>query len=161
MAKPVKIKSTFNLKKLASNVDNLVVDGLNLQGKYLNDDIQNGIDLSEDIFGKRFKPLSMVRTQQRKRKNQGHKPLIVTGNMRKTRLIKASTSKPTVTIRMIGKNKKGEFYGAEHNKGVGNLPQRKWFGITKGMQPGGKLNKKSMAQMRLAIRRKWRSGLGT
>ena len=37
--KPVKIKTTFNLKKLANNLDNIVVEGLNLQAKYLNDDI--------------------------------------------------------------------------------------------------------------------------
>ena len=155
------ITSTFSLKKLAKNVDNIVVDGLNLQAKYLNDDIQNGIDLGEDIYGERFKPLSMMRSKQRRQKNLGIKPLDVTGNMRKTRIIKATASQPVVTIRMIGTNKKGEVYGADHNTGKGNLPVRKWFGITKQMQPGGRLNKKAMGQMRLAIRKQWRTRFGT
>ena len=45
--KPVKIKTSFNLKKLANNLDNIVVEGLNLQAKYLNDGPQRYMSVKE------------------------------------------------------------------------------------------------------------------
>ena len=66
---------------------------------------------------------------------------------------------------MVGKNKKGIHYGALHNQGGVNeqgniLPQRKWFGITLGMRPGGDLLKKTYELMKLSIRSNWRKKLG-
>lgn len=163
--KPVKIKTTFNLKKLANNLDDIVVDGLNLQARYLNDSIQNGIDVGEDIFGRKFKPLSGMRKKARSLKNQGAKILDATGNMRKTKLIRATKNNPRSGVKMDGKNKKGQYYGALHNQGGVNelghaLPKRKWFGITLEMRPGGKLLEKTYKMMRMNIRRKWRKKLG-
>jgi hypothetical protein len=162
--KPLKIKSTFNLKKLANNIDDIVADGLNLQAKYLNDSIQNGIDVGEDIDGKAFYPLSGMRLTSRSLKNQGSKILDATGNMRKTKLIRAKKGdrNPVAGVKQNGRpNKKGNHYGAFHNKGGVNelghiVPQRKWFGITKEMLPGGILNMKVMQIMLMRIRSKWR-----
>mgnify|MGYP003660216917 FL=1 len=163
MAKdPIKIKTTFNLKKLAINIDKIVADGLNMQAKYLNDSIQNGIDTGTDIYGDSFARLGGMRIQSRRLKGQGSKILDATGNMRKTKLIRATGSNPVAGVKQNGRpNKQGNHYGAFHNKGgineLGhNVPKRKWFGITKEMLPGGRLNNKVMEIMKMHIRSQWR-----
>ena len=164
MAKNIKIKSTFNLKKLANNIDNVVADGLNTMAKFLNDSIQNGLDFGVDIDDKPFEKLGPARRKERGAKGTGSKPLVETGNMRKTRIIKAKGNDPVAKIKMMGK-KNGIHYGALHNEGYvvssgkfkgSEVPQRKWFGFTKQMKPGGSDNKKAMNLILLNIRRNWR-----
>jgi phage gpG-like protein len=168
MAKIRGFKTSFDLKKLSKKMDDIVSWGLNEMAKQLNKDIQKGLDSSTDIDGNPFVKLSDSRLAQRGKKGTGGKPLVETGTMRKTRLIKASAKKPVAKVQMNGK-RKGKFYGALHNKGyvVGggrfkgsNVPQRKWFGMTKGMMAGGSENDKVMKRILAHIRKSWRKRLG-
>ena len=61
---------------------------------------------------------------------------------------------------MVGK-RKGIHYGAYHNEGAkrnrgGTLPQRKWFGMTKSMKPGGKERNTALGIIKLGIIRGWK-----
>ena len=68
---------------------------------------------------------------------------------------------PVAKIEMVGK-RKGVHYGAFHNEGAssrsrgGNLPQRKWFGLTKSMEPGGKARNTALGIISLGIIRGWK-----
>ena len=169
MAKIKGFKTSFSFKKLANNLDDVVAWGLNEMAKQLNKDIQQGLDSSTDIDGNPFVKLGDSRLAQRAKKGTGSKPLVESGRMRKTKLIKAQAKgDPVAKIQMNGK-RKGVFYGALHNKGYvvssgrfkgSNVPQRKWFGMTKEMEPGGAENKKVMVRILAHIRKSWRKRLG-
>ena len=79
-----------------------------------------------------------------------------TGRMRKTKKTPAKPGPaPVATLEMVGK-RKGVHYGAFHNEGGPNLPQRKWFGLTKSMEPGGKARNTAMGIIKLGIIRRWK-----
>ena len=52
MAKPVKIKKTFDFGKLAGLFPSIIVEGLNVIGKRANNAIQDGVESGKDINGK-------------------------------------------------------------------------------------------------------------
>ena len=149
------IKKTFDLKKLVRQMPELFETFVNTHGAGINDAIQNGIDLQEDINGKSYKPMSAVTEVQRALKGTGSKLLDESGNMRKTKLEKANKDNLVFKITNVGKNKQGEYYGTYHNTGSG-VPKREWFGIPKESKPGGSdYNKRKEVLLRM-IRLAWR-----
>ena len=135
-----RIKTTFNLAKLAKRLNLNVTVGLNHMIKELNNEIQRNTESGVDVKGNKFKSLSQSTGTQRINKEGYYKQkggggiLNYTGNMKRTKVTQAKpTAVPTARIEMTGKLKKGknkgEHYGAFHNTGGGKLPKRKWFGI--------------------------------
>ena len=163
MAKMNKVITTFNFKKLAKKIDKRVAMGLTMLAKDLNKDIQENLDKGLDVKNKPFDPLAestgnkrMFKQGYYKRKGGGS-ILNYTGNMRKTKVTPAKPGPvPIATVEMTGKNKKGQHYGAFHNKGGKNLPKRKWFGMTKNMQPGDAKHTVVMQKILTMIRRDWK-----
>ena len=165
---PVIVKKSFSNRKLAGILDDMMAEQLNIMGKNINDAIQNGIDIGLDIDDNRIEPLAPSTLAKRQAKGQGTKPLAITGNMRKTKLTRASRNNQVYTIELIGKSKRtGNIYGAFHNEGYRNgpspswfpgakVPKREWFGITKQMRPGGSDYKKAMVQIKLRLRNGWK-----
>ena len=167
MAKNIKIKTTFSYLKLANNMNKIIADGLNMMAVRLNKSLQENLDKSVDINNQPFEKLGPARLAERAAKGTGSKPLVETGNMRKTRVIKAKGDDPVAKIKMMGK-KKGIYYGAMHNEGYvvssgkfkgSEVPQRRWFGMTEDMKAGGKENDKVMNLIKRDIRKKWRKKL--
>lgn len=171
--KPVNIRKTFSFKKLQASIAKTLVDGVNVLARNLNDNMQNHLDLGTDINGKPLEPLRDSTKELRGQKGQGSKPLEITGNMRKTKIIPATTTKPVATIEMVGKNKKGKVYGAYHNQGYNivknkfteaflpnaigaKVKKREWFGIPKRFKPGSPDYEKAMFMVRKRIRSGWR-----
>ena len=162
MPKPVRLKKTFNFRKLANKLDGIIVNDLNVLGNRVNKAIQDGIDKGKDINDKSFKPLEPVTKAL-----GGKRPLKRTGNMRKTKKTPATRSKHRFIIEMTGKSKKGAYYGAYHNTGFtqtnpkqwfhgSKVPKREWFGIPKSMFPGESEYKKAMAERTFRIRSAWK-----
>ena len=158
MPKALRIKKTFNLKKLANKLDKIIVDDLNVLGSSINKAIQDGIDSGKDIHGNSFKDLEPITKVL-----GGSKPLNRTGNMRKTKKIPATRAKKKFVIQMAGTSKKGRYYGAYHNTGFeqdnkkqwfygSKVPKREWFGIPKTMHPGQAGYEKATVGRRLRIR---------
>ena len=125
---------------------------LNQMGNRINKSIQDGVKTGKDIHGKPFDKLSKLTTQPiRARRGQGNKPLLITGNMKKTKKRPSTPSTLNFEIKMNagpGKNKGRVQYGAYQNQGFDNspksafpgttVPKREWFGVSKDMKPGGK-----------------------
>ena len=165
---PVIVKKSFSNRKLAGILDDMMAERLNIMGKNVLDGIHNNLDMGLDINDNRIEPLAPSTLANRQAKGQGTKPLAITGNMRKTKLTRASRNNQVYTIELIGKSKRtGKIYGAFHNEGYRNgpspswfpgakVPKRKWFGITKEMRPGGSDYKKAMEQIRIRLRRGWK-----
>ncbi len=144
------------IRNLSRNLPDVTKFMLNQLGNRINKAIQDGIDAGKDIEGKSFEPLSeKTSAPQRRALNKGTKPLLLTGNMRRTKKIPATTDKMRFIIKMDakkGKNKRKVQYGAFHNEGFTNsfksrypntkVPTRRWFGIPKSMRIGGKENRK-------------------
>ncbi|QDP54218.1 MAG: hypothetical protein Unbinned4234contig1003_4 [Prokaryotic dsDNA virus sp.] len=158
MPKALRIKKTFNLKKLANKLDKIIVDDLNVLGSSINKAIIDGINSGKDIHGNSFKDLEPITKVL-----GGSKPLNRTGNMHKTKKIPATRSKKIFAIHMAGKSKKGRYYGAYHNTGFiqtnekqwfygSKVPKREWFGIPKTMYPGQPAYEKATVGRRLRIR---------
>lgn len=154
-----KVKKNFDLKKLARKIPGLMSSLLNARGGAIHDAIQNGIDLQEDIHGKKYKKMRRSTRLKREHRGTGSKLLDETGNMRGTKPTKATPSKLVFKIEMTGKNKDGEHYGVFHNKGDG-VPKREWFGIPKESLPGGKDWKKANVTLRSMIHEAWRKAGG-
>lgn len=149
------IKKTFNLKKLVRTMPDLFKNFVNVHGAGINDAIQNGIDLGVDIHGKPFKQMSAVTEAMRSARRTGNKLLDESGEMRKTKLEKATNENLTFSITNIGKSSDGVYYGTFHNTGEGR-PKREWFGIPKESKPGGAdYNKRKEVLLRM-IRQAWR-----
>ena len=105
------IKKTFNLKKLVRTMPDLFKNFVNVHGAGINDAIQNGIDLGVDIHGKPFKQMSAVTEAMRSARRTGNKLLDESGEMRKTKLEKATNENLTFSITNIGKSSDGVYYG--------------------------------------------------
>ena len=165
---PVIVKKSFSNRKLAGILDDMMAERLNIMGKNVLDGIHNNLDMGLDINDNKFEPLSDITSAMRMSKAKGTQPLVITGNMRKTKLTRASRNNQVYTIELVGKSKRtGKIYGAFHNEGYRNgpspswfpgakVPKRKWFGITKEMRPGGSDYKKAMEQIRIRLRRGWK-----
>lgn len=173
---PKKPRKTFDLNKLANKLgDDIIFRGLNVMGARLNKSIQDNLDNGIDVNGKPFEQLKDVTKQF-----GGSQPLRRSKKMSKTKLTKATKSDPSYKIEMKGfagssddqgrKRKKGArtLYGALHNQENGyttssksmipnrKVPQRKWFGITKDMKPGGSNYEKAIKEIGARIRAGWK-----
>ena len=161
------VKTTFSLAKLARKLDADVAMGLNMMIKRLNVEIQRNTEAGIDVKGKSFKTLSNSTQKQRDnkwgyyKKAGGGGTLNWSGNMKKTKVnLSKPGPMPTASIVMTGKVKKGKskgkHYGVYHNEGGKNLPKRKWFGMTKSMEPGGKIHTEAMTMILTKIGRSWK-----
>ena len=151
---PFKLKSSFGT--IAKNLQRLSVQNINTIGNHINREIQKGIESGTDIDGNKFKNLKPSSREARKKKTlyygkysgSGTKPLLWSGNLRKTKKFPAKIGKARFIIEMNAG--RGYQYGALHNQKGGyttaaksavpgkKVPQRKWFGIPKEMRTGGK-----------------------
>ena len=154
-----KSKKNFDLKKLARKIPGLMSSLLNARGKAINDAIQNGIDLQEDIHGNKYKKIKRSTRLKREHKGTGSKLLDETGKMRRTKITQSNPGNLVFKIEMTGKNQRGDYYGTFHNKGDG-VPKREWFGIPKESLPGGKDWKKANVTLRGMIHEAWRKAGG-
>tara|TARA_Y100001938_G_C8086992_1_gene432650 strand:- start:452 stop:949 length:498 start_codon:yes stop_codon:yes gene_type:complete len=145
----------LKFSKLGRNLPVIVEGSLQQVANRINKAIQEGIEQSKDIDGQPFEPLSPdTSIPIRARKKQGSKPLLITGNMRTTKIERKPDSFIIKMDAKKGKNKRKVQYGAYHNQGYRNsedsafpgttVPQRKWFGIPKSMQKNGSELKKFM-----------------
>ena len=157
-----RMRSTFNFKKLANKLNKIISDDLNVTGGKINEIIQKGIDTGTDIKGKSFKRLEPITVEL-----GGKKPLNRTGNMRKTKKIPATPNNHRFIIEMVGKSKKGAYYGAYHNTGFtqtnpkqwfhpAEVEKREWFGIPKSMYPGEPEYKKAKLERTFRIETSWK-----
>ena len=158
-----KVKKTFSLGKLASKIDKTIIVGLNTMMNHLNKEIQENLESGKDINDNPYESLSPS-TEDARSQGKGYYGKVSgsggilnwSGNMRKTKKTPAKPGPmPVAKIEMVGM-RKGKHYGAYHNKGGGNLPQRKWFGMPKSMKPGGPAYTKAMKIVGLGIRQGWK-----
>ena len=159
MAKGTKMTTTFDLKKMANRLNKVISDSLNVHGKRVNKDIQDGLKSSMDVNDASFEPLS-----ENTKRTGGKKPLDRSGNMGETRVKQSKPSKePIYEIEMVGKSSRtGNIYGAFHNTGYINspkarfpgakVPPRKWFGLSVRMAPGSDAYKKYELERHLRIK---------
>ena len=153
----------FDLSKLATALEPLIIRSINTHMSHLNNSIQDNLDLGEDIKNQPFTELSDTTIVNRLMKGQGTKPLVITGNMRKTKVTNAKFGDPVASIDVVGKSKgkKKIIYGAAHNKGYTNsrgvtVPKREWFGFTKDFKPGGRAYKAMIANIWLELKTAWK-----
>jgi hypothetical protein len=155
------VKRNYDPKKLAAKMDTIWIDAFKPMIRELNREIQDSIETSTDIDGKKFKRLKKSTTDIRKQRGQPEQPpLKITEKMRGTKIIQATKTKPSFEIVMTGKNK-GVYYGVLHNEGFTTggmipgkkVPARKWFGIPKEYKKGGRKYEEARRQVRDNIRR--------
>ena len=149
-----------NAINLARKLDKLIVDHyLNPLGSRITKEIVGGLKKGKDIDGNNFKPLSDFTI-----KSKGHDRILDdSGSLKNSvRKIPATESNPQFEIKVTGKAAQ---YGGKHNKEGGfksesghQVPQRKWFGISKDLQSGGKEHKKFANEARLRIKTTWAKG---
>ena len=160
-----KVKATFNLGKLSRKLEKTVVTGLNTMMNHLNKEIQQKLESGVDINDSTYEKLAPSTVRQRENKT-GYYGRVAkkgsggtldwSGTMRKTKKTPAKPGPaPVAKLEMVGK-RKGEHYGAYHNKGGGNLPKREWFGMTKSMKPGGSELDKALGIIKLGIIQGWK-----
>tara|TARA_Y100001963_G_scaffold48648_1_gene68399 strand:- start:1405 stop:1929 length:525 start_codon:yes stop_codon:yes gene_type:complete len=154
-----KIYVNFDFRKMARKLNKRYTQLINdMFLTNINKAIQQGIDNSKDINGTRFERIKDSTIEiGNNTKNPVKKPLNRTGNMRKTKLFKATTGNLLAKIEMAGKSKGGKLYGQYHNKGFTtspnsavpnkDVPKRNWFGIHEDFRKNGKLYKKFMQQI--------------
>ena len=159
MAKGTKMVTTFDLNKMASRLNKVISDTLNVHGRRVNKDIQDGLKSSMDVNDSPFETLSDNTTR-----TGGNKPLGRSGNMGETRIKPSKPgNEPIYEIEMVGKSSRtGNIYGAFHNTGYINspkarfpgakVPQRKWFGVSVRMAPGSDAYKKYQLERGLRLR---------
>lgn len=126
----VKVTRTFFPGELAKQCDQIITGAINGIGNRINDEIQNGIDLGTDIGGKPFKKLKDVTMKRRRFYQQGDKILDITGKMKRTKKIPATS---TTNFKIIAETD----YARTHNEGDSsrNIPKRQWFGFPKRFRP--------------------------
>ena len=159
MAKGTKMTTTFDLNKMASKLNKVISDTLNVHGRRVNKDIQDGLKSSMDVNDSPFEVLSDNTTR-----TGGKKPLVRSGNMGETRVKPSKPgNEPIYEIQMVGRSSRtGNIYGAFHNTGYTNspeawfpgakVPQRKWFGSSVRMAPGSPAYKKYELERHLRIK---------
>ena len=140
----------------------IIAETLTDMARYQNESIQRGIDTQTDIKGTKYAKLSTASTLPiRSKRGHGFTPLStmkmgsigVSGRdfstskyLRATKMVPAKQSDLASKVIMVNE------HGIYHNEGFttgGNsmipgkkVPKRKWFGITKEMEKGGKLYEK-------------------
>ena len=170
MSRGGKVKTTFSYKKLSKKLAKTITMGINELGKQVNINIGKNLASGKELSGKKSHTLLSPESTLpiRARKGQGSKPLVVSGNMEKRKIKRATISKPVFEIEMTGKGRKGYIYGALHNREGGyttdkksaipekKVPQRKWFGVPDSCKPGGTEWKKMIARVHLLNKIAWK-----
>ena len=175
------LKKNFDFNKV--KIDQISSAWLNMVGNHINKSIQEGLKTATDINGKRFKSGSDF-THRSVQDGDAHKrPLVRSGRMGETRILRASRKKLSFKINSgIKKSKKRwnlEYqgkkssgtrqtskvnYGKLHNEGYWTskkslvkknvfVPKREWFGIPKPMLPNGQQWLKFAKQFDLTFQR--------
>ena len=168
MARGGRIKKTFNFNKLSKKLANNVSTSINELGKQINIQIGKGLASGTDIKKKSFDRISPDSTEIiRARRGQGTKPLVISGNMEKRKIKKATPTKPIFTIEMTGKSERTGFrYGSIQNKGYTTssrsaipskkVPARNWWGVPDSCRRGGSEWKKVVARVHLLNKIAWK-----
>jgi len=161
------VKRNYSPKKLAAKMGSVWMDAFKPMIRELNREIQDGIETSTDIDGKKFKKLKKSTTDIRELRGQPKQPpLKITGKMRGTKIIQATKAKPSFEIEMTGQ-RRNVYYGSLHNEGFTTggmipgkkVPARNWFGIPKEYKKGGKRYEEASRQMRFRLRRSLQSAM--
>ena len=149
----------FDLHKMATSLNKVISDTLNVHGKRVNKDIQDGLKAGKDVDDASFQTLS-----DNTKSTGGNKPLVRSGKLGETTVKQSSPGKsPVYEIQMVGESSRtGNIYGAFHNTGYTNspnarfpgakVPQRKWFGVSVRMAPGSPAYKKYELERHLRIK---------
>lgn len=123
----VKIEKKFDLKRIRFDFSK----ELNLAGQIIRKDHVTRLEKGQGVDGGQLKELKTA-TIKRKGFNQ---ILVETGKMRKLAFRKADKKRQFVELFPDKrKNRNGvsnQQIGFYHQTGAGNLPERKWFGISK------------------------------
>mgnify|MGYP003150108866 CR=1 FL=1 len=146
----------------------IIASTINVIGNRLVKSIKDNIKSGRDVNGSSFEQL-----KDSTKALGGKKPLFRSGKMIKG--IKKTPAKtgddPKFVLEMTTKSsksgrKKSEVYGVFHNMGYKNpsdswfpnaeVPQRKWFGVTKEMKPGGTEFKEAIKEIHKRVVSAWR-----
>ena len=162
----VKTKKNYSFGALQKKLSGIVITTLNSLANNLNADIQKGIETGRDINGKAFKSFEDSTVKIRNMRGDGQVILFRKGadkgKLRKTRIIRPTSSKLSFEIQMRGFRGKTA-YGALHNADKGfktspksmipnkQVPSRQWFGITKDFQEKGKQYQNALKTANAAI----------
>lgn len=127
-----------NLRKITGDATVVFPNIVNRSAEIIVKDIKEGASNGIDIKGSPFKSLKPKTIQQKRRKGYSDPsaPLVATGQM--TGAFKKGGTGAYVKERATMKKNIATVsapnikapYGSFHNVGVGNLPQREWFGIS-------------------------------
>ena len=159
------LKKNFDFNKV--KIDQISSAWLNMVGNHINKSIQDGLEKGEDIKGKSFDKVSSFTKDSIQDGDSHKKPLVRSGRMKETRILRASRKKLSFKINSGIKKSKKRWnlivdgvkssgtrktskvnYGKLHNEGYWTrkkslvkknvfVPQREWFGIPKPMLPNG------------------------
>ena len=168
MSRGGKIKKTFNLKKLSNKLRSNVSKTINELGKQVNIEIGKGLANGKDIKGDKFERISPDSTEPiRAVRGQGTKPLVISGNMEKRKIKKASKTNPVFEIKMEGRSSRTGFkYGSIQNTGYTTspksaipnkkVPARNWWGVPDSCKKGGTEWEKAKKRLFLLNKISWR-----
>ena len=144
----MKTRRNYSFKKAAGLISGIIATSLSDMAVYQNEAIQAGIRDKKDIDGKSFVKLKESTLQIRNRRKQGFTPLDRMKGERQKKLRNTKVHKATKG-KLVSKVEMLTSYGVFHNQEGGfkvqnrfmkeekQVPQRKWFGITKDMKRGG------------------------
>ena len=121
----------FNSKRYRSAIQKRIPRIINLSADIVVDDIKSGITYGRDIEGSPFKPLKPA-TIKAKRKSGSKTPRIALSDkevMKKTYKKRATANNLTSFIQ-IAKSRLDPNVAKFQHEGKGDLPVRKWFGIS-------------------------------
>ena len=109
---------------------------VNIVASMLVKDIRDGIASKKDIDGNSFKPLKASTIRQKKRKGYTNPttPLWAKGQMKEVYIKPRAKKDKEIAKIQVPKGRDGInriVIGDIHNKGEGDIPQRKWYGVGK------------------------------
>ena len=142
-------RRNYSFKKAANLITGIIPSSLSDMAVYQNEAIQAGIRNKRDIDGKAFVALKQSTMEIRNKRGQGFTPLDRMKGERQKKLRNTKVHKATKR-KLVSKVEMLTSYGVYHNQEGGfkienrfmkkekQVPQRKWFGITKDMKKGGR-----------------------
>lgn len=163
------VKRNYDFKKFNKKIFKSFLEAYRPLINDLNRQIQGGVVISKDVKGNRYESLKPTTVKIRKQRGQPVGPaLLITGEMKKTRIWRPTPADPTFQISMEGE-REGHYYGALHNKGFKTdgksmipnqkVPARNWFGVPKDFQEGGKKYDEARRQVQYKLRAALRSSM--
>ncbi|QDP48450.1 MAG: hypothetical protein Unbinned6747contig1000_8 [Prokaryotic dsDNA virus sp.] len=146
MRTTIDISKAFNLNKIKFDLSKEI----NESAKAIVKDHDNRLNYGQGVDGKMMTKLqpSTIKSKRLKGYKKPRTPLYATGTMKNIRIDKKATrmSQEARLTPPLSRIKPDEI-GAFHQAGVGHLPKREWFGVTK------KVEKKLLKFMELKINR--------